>query len=400
VKPDFYSPAKLRLRPALLALLLMLAAGLAFGQQSPSGVRGPDFRGQQPEIDPASDPIDPGGQPPGTVNGAAVGESQEELDNANRALDVASSSGHAEEADSLEQQVKDWEGRVKDLEGRLAEVNNEVQGEIQQMQPPGPEESIIVPGDNVEVYVAEDTSFNGVYQVRRGGYIILPAVGRIFIAGKTNSEAEEEIKRNLEATQLQHATVTVEKQEGSGIETGPVVYLSGAFNRPGVYHIPTGTKASVISVIISSGGVTPDADETRVKLMRMVNQKPVVEVENVEEILAGGYQLPSDLTVTDGDIINIPTGSTNVIYVTGCVKHEGTLPFKPGDRLTAYAAILKSGGFARFADKKKVYVLRSLPDGTKVKIPVNILAIMDGKAPDIPLEGNDIIVVPEKWFSF
>jgi len=68
--------------------------------------------------------------------------------------------------------------------------------------------------------------------------------------------------------------------------------------------------------------------------------------------------------------------------------------------LSAYAAILNAGGFAKFADRKRVYVLRASPDGTKVKIPINIEAIMNGHAADIPLQGNDIIVIKEKFFSF
>jgi protein involved in polysaccharide export with SLBB domain len=125
----------------------------------------------------------------------------------------------------------------------------------------------------------------------------------------------------------------------------------------------------------------------------------VVEEENVEKILEGNG-LTSDLTLSDGDVLMVPAGSANVIFVTGRVERPGSLPLRPGDKLSAYAAILECGGFSRFADLKKVYVLRASPDGTKVKIPVNILAIEHGHAADIPLQGDDIIIVPEKFFSF
>jgi protein involved in polysaccharide export with SLBB domain len=125
----------------------------------------------------------------------------------------------------------------------------------------------------------------------------------------------------------------------------------------------------------------------------------VVEEEDVQKIL-DGYGLTSDLTLEDGDVLIVPAGSANLIYITGRVNHPGSIPLKPGSKITAYAAILNSGGFGRFADLKKVYILRATPDGTKVKIPINILAIQRGRAPDLPLEGNDIIVVPEKFFSF
>jgi protein involved in polysaccharide export with SLBB domain len=354
------------------------------------------------------------------ADGATIGESQQEmdslaeqketldselryakakLDTARKRLDVESMAGHAEEADKWEQEVKDWQARVQSLQTQSAQINNEVQGAIQQTQPAAPQDDLILPGDNLEIFVVEDTSFNGRYQVRRGGYIILPAVGRIAVAGKSYSEAEAEVRKALETTQLQHATVMVEKVEGSDIATGPVVYLAGEFKFARPFRIPTGTKATVVSVILSCGGVTDNADLTRVKVMRVVANKSVVEEENVEKILEGSG-LTSDLTLSDGDVITVPAGSANVIFITGRVARPGSQSLKPGDKLSAYAAILNAGGFGRFADLTKVYVLRASPDGTKVKIPVNVLAIQHGHAADIPLQGSDIIIVPEKFFSF
>ena len=89
-----------------------------------------------------------------------------------------------------------------------------------------------------------------------------------------------------------------------------------------------------------------------------------------------------------------------MIFVTGNVKRQGAQSIKLGEKLNVYDSILQSGGFARFADLKRVYVLRASRDGTKIKIPVNIAAIQKGEAPDIPLQSNDIVVVPEKFFSF
>jgi len=322
------------------------------------------------------------------------------LDNARKRLDVESMAGHPEEADKWQQEVTDWQARVKSVEAQIAQVNNEVQGAIQQMQPPAAQDNLILPGDNIEIFVVEDASFNGRYQVRRGGYIILPSVGRIMVAGKTHPAAEAEVRKALEATQLQHATVMVEKVEGSDIETGPVVFLAGEFKSPHPFKIPTGTKATIVNVILSCGGVTDRADLTRVKVMRIVDNKSVVEEENVQRILLEGNGLTSDLTLNDGDVLIIPAGSASVIFVTGRISHPGTQPLRPGDRLSAYAAILDAGGFARFADKRKVYILRASPDGTKVKIPVNVEAIEHGHAADVPLQVNDIIIVPEKFFSF
>jgi len=76
----------------------------------------------------------------------------------------------------------------------------------------------------------------------------------------------------------------------------------------------------------------------------MIGNKPVVDEENLQKILDGSG-LGSDLSLLDGDVISIPIGSANVVFVTGKVEHPGTLPLKPGSKLSAYAAILDSGGF-------------------------------------------------------
>ena len=408
---------------ALAALSFILFASSASAQTpigaSPS-LAGPgtlSFHNQDPVIGSAT-----GVSPVTTVSpasSASSAEPQQELDSLNeqkqtlqsqllyarsklnaarKSLDVNSMAGYAEQADKSQQEVKDWDTQVRSLEDQLAQLNTEIQGASQQMQP-AQQDNIILPGDNLEIFVTEDPSFNGRYVVRRGGYIIIPQVGtRIFVAGKTFQGAEAEVSRVLQSSQLQRATVMVEKIEGQDVESGPVIYLYGEFKNPRPFIIPTGTKATVVSVILSSGGVTDKADLTRVHVMRIAANKPVVEEENVQRILDGAGLAP-DLTLDSGDVVTIPAGSANVIYVTGYVLHASSQPLHPGDKLSAYAAILNAGGFAHFADRRKVYILRAMPDGTKEKIHIDIDAIEHGRAADVPLEGDDILVVPEKFWS-
>jgi protein involved in polysaccharide export with SLBB domain len=224
-------------------------------------------------------------------------------------------------------------------------------------------------------------------------------VGRVFVAGKNIEEAENSVKKALESTQLRKASVMVEPIQGQDVESGPVVYLAGEFRTPRAYRLVQGVTPTLVGVILSSGGVTEKADLTRVKVMRVANLRGVVEEVNVQRIIDGGG-LTSDVTLNDGDVVVIPTGSANVIYLTGRVKRQGALPMKLGEKLNAYAAILQTGGFERFAKETGVYILRAMPDGTKQKIRVNVSAIKRGQAPDVPLQSNDIIVVPEKFFSF
>ena len=322
------------------------------------------------------------------------------LDAAQKQLAVQTAAGNLEAADRLNLESKDWQARLDATRAQLGQVEKELDDATQgQQSAVTASNEVVVPGETLEVFVNEDPSFNGRYQVRRGGYIIMPQVGRIAVAGKTIPGAEAAVKRALQSSQLHHASVLIERVQGADIENGPIIYLSGEFRQAGKWQIPKNITPTLVNVILSSGGTTDKADLTRVRVMRIAANKGIVEEVNVLKILDGGG-LTSDLTLDEGDVITIPAGPTSLVYLTGNVMHQGSFPLKAGEKLSAYGAILQNGGFARFADQNHVYVLRAVPDGTKVRLPVDISAIKKGRRADVQLQSGDIVVVPEKFFSF
>jgi protein involved in polysaccharide export with SLBB domain len=85
-------------------------------------------------------------------------------------------------------------------------------------------------------------------------------------------------------------------------------------------------------------------------------------------------------------------------YFTGHVKRAGqhwiTLP--RGNPVGIYEGILISGGLARFANERKVEVLRKSDDGETKRMLLDLKAVREGDAPDPPLYEGDIVFVPEK----
>ncbi len=403
-----------RLIPTAMAAVLAFAGNLSALHAQAPRPNAPIFKesrvgiNENPAPSTSSTPI---GARAGTATTAEDAEERREalereiqygktkLDAAQKKLAVQSAVGNADQIEKLSAEIKDWETRLKVSRDELDALQQSVETAQPSAAPMMGESDIVVPGEILEIFVNEDASFNGRYQVRRGGYIILAQVGRVSVVGKTLTQAEATVKRALESSQLTHATVLLERISGTDVETGPLIYLSGAFRNPRPYRIPSGTAPTLVSLILSCGGVTPDADITRVKIMRMAGGKSAVEEVDLQKILAGGG-LTSDVSLIEGDVITIPTGPLSLIYITGNVKRQGSFALKEGERLSAYAAILKAGGLARFANEKTVHVLRAMPDGTKRKIPVNLSDLKKGKRPDVILEPNDVIVVPEKWFSF
>lgn len=328
--------------------------------------------------------------------------SRSKLDNASKQFGVATRLGAQDEIEKWRKEVASWESRIKAAQADLAKIDSETEAAIKNLQKSfedTTQSAIILPGETMQLFVLEDETFNGLYQVREGGYIVLPRIGRIQVAGKDLAGVEKSIKEALESTQLRQGTVMVERARGIYAEKpGEVIYLAGEFQTPGPMRIPEGFSPTIVTTILRAGGLTRVADLTRVKLLRLENGKALVEEVNVQAILDGSG-LPSDLALNSGDIIVVPAFSP-IVYVTGNVGSPGILQLTPDEELTAYSAILRSGGFARFANRKKVYVMRDRGNGEKTKIPVNIKEVQSGKQSDIVLQGLDIVVVPESWFSW
>jgi polysaccharide export outer membrane protein len=142
------------------------------------------------------------------------------------------------------------------------------------------------------------------------GYIILPQLGRLAVAGKTSDDVAAAIQQLLQgAHSLPKATVQVVRMPAAArAANAPVIYLAGEFRDPRPWRVPLGVKPTLINAITSSGGLTDDADLTRVRLMRMVAGKSEVRVINVPDLMKGANP-KNDVPLSDGDVISIPATS-------------------------------------------------------------------------------------------
>ena len=89
------------------------------------------------------------------------------------------------------------------------------------------------------------------------------------------------------------------------------------------------------------------------------------------------------------------------VYVWGQVRNQGAIDMLVNENLTAGKAILRAGGFADFANKKKVKLVRSSPDGTKQTFELNMSAILEqGKTElDALLQPDDFLIVPSRLIN-
>ncbi len=83
------------------------------------------------------------------------------------------------------------------------------------------------------------------------------------------------------------------------------------------------------------------------------------------------------------------------VTVMGAVSRPGTFPVVPG--MTVVQAISMAGGFTALANQNDTILTRRIDGGIR-RFPVPVRRISDGREPDVPLQGGDIIFVPERAF--
>lgn len=166
-------------------------------------------------------------------------------------------------------------------------------------------------GDAIDIFVLEDSSFNGRYVVRASGDIILPKAGRINIAGKDLAGVESSVKATLQANQLTQATVIADPVvkaavENNAVMAGLTVYLSGNVVRPGRVVVPFVGEAKVTAyqAITDAGGFAEFANKKRSYLLRRdrsgKSHRLMIDFTRVEKGLA------EDPVLQDGDTLVVP----------------------------------------------------------------------------------------------
>jgi len=84
-----------------------------------------------------------------------------------------------------------------------------------------------------------------------------------------------------------------------------------------------------------------------------------------------------------------------MIYVIGTVSRAGGFVLPLTARLSVLQALALAGGTSQGASTKSTKILRPSPGGgSRVEIPVNLSAMLHGKAPDFGMEPGDILFVP------
>jgi polysaccharide export outer membrane protein len=265
------------------------------------------------------------------------------------------------------------------------------------------------------------------------GEISVAHVGVIHAAGLTAAELEAEIARRLIASGiLRRPQVAVQIAE----YRSRVVAVVGNVERPGTYPL-TRPGATVADMIWAAGGpgkeagrvvqfspASASAPRAAAGSLAGGSRQRAGEAEGLtgENRLAASPATQSDADpgglatrgqpiridlqallraadsgtaslnpqVRPGDVINV--SSAGSVLVEGWVDKPGSYPVTPG--LTLSGALVAAGGHVYAADLETVTVRRMLGPGEQRLIPVDLVAVSEGRATDIPILDGDVVSVP------
>jgi polysaccharide biosynthesis/export protein len=183
---------------------------------------------------------------------------------------------------------------TKDMEERVIEVPPE----INNPQTPPAESYVVGPGDVLQVVVWKEQALSGEVTVRPDGYITLPLVNEVQVAGlKTNELRETLEKRFREYVTDAYVTVRVEKIASSE------VFLIGEVLKPGAFALAG--NDTLLQLLTRAGGFTPFADRHNIRVIRRQADK-VTEFTIDYDAIIKKNDLKQDLLLKAGDRIVVP----------------------------------------------------------------------------------------------
>jgi polysaccharide biosynthesis/export protein len=214
-------------------------------------------------------------------------------------------------------------------------------------------------------------------RVSSSGDIVLPLIGAMRVAGLTVAQAEQVIAAGFsEGRFFNNPQVTVVQKEyaSQGIS------VLGEVQKPGTY--PLIGSHMLLQAISAAGGTTAKAgNDVMVIRSDSPNQPQHVDVSS----LTGGSTplMPGDTVVVS---------KAGIVYIVGDVRQPSGIAMERSG-LTILKAIAMAQGTNPTASLKNAKLIRNTPQG-KQEVHISIKEILSNKAPDVELQPEDILFIP------
>jgi polysaccharide biosynthesis/export protein len=240
---------------------------------------------------------------------------------------------------------------------------------------------VIGEGDLLEVSVYGAPDYDRVVRVSGTGDVALPLIGSLHVAGLSIPEAETLLEQRLQNGEYfndPHVSVFEKEYATQGVS------ILGEVQKPGVYPIMGSRR--LFDAISIAGGTTLKAGKT-VTIMHRTNPK---EPETVPLGNGSSSAMQNNVQVFPGDTILV--SKAGIVYVVGDVHLPGGFTMENGE-LTVLQALAMAQGANPTASLDSAKLIRRTPQGQQEQ-PLALKKILTAKAPDLKLQPEDIVFVP------
>jgi len=241
---------------------------------------------------------------------------------------------------------------------------------------PATPEYVLGAGDQLLVRAWGSININFQATVDRNGFIALPKVGAISLAGVKLAKAEGVIEQAI-SKYYKNFELNVTLGQTRTIS----VYVVGQARRAGSYALSS--LSTLSSAVFASGGPNANGSMRRIQLKRA---NSIISEFDIYEFLANG-QVDNDLKLLDGDVIVFPP-LLGQVALMGSVNAPAVLELKSGKE--SLIDLLKvQGGISLLADPSEVTIER-IGSNSKEARPLEAVDLRD-KANVPRLANGDVI---------
>jgi polysaccharide biosynthesis/export protein len=246
------------------------------------------------------------------------------------------------------------------------------------------------PDDLLALSVYDSPELTRTVRVDADGNIRLPMLkDPIQVRGMVPSQLESAIAKSLtKGKVLVDPIVTVTIVE---YQSRPVNVV-GAVKNPLVFQATR--PIPLLDAIARAGGIREDAGSDIVVSKEVIRDgKParITQTIPVRKLIDNAD--PSlNVMLHGGEEVLVPEALK--IYVVGNVRKPGAYPVRTDEETTILQLLALSEGLTPYS-ARVAYVYRRSPGGARTEVPVPLSRIMKRKSPDVPLQANDILYIPD-----
>ncbi|MGA8027359.1 MAG: polysaccharide biosynthesis/export family protein [Bryobacteraceae bacterium] len=244
------------------------------------------------------------------------------------------------------------------------------------------------PGDLIYISVTGSPELSRSSRVTEDGKLMLPLLREgVAVAGLTPAKIAQAVT----------AALVKDKVLVDPIVSAAVLeYRSRRISVVGAVRMPSNFQAvgemRLLDAIARAQGFSPEAGpEVIVSTAGAGDQKSPLHIP-IKALLAG-KDPALNILLQGGEEIRVPEAPK--LFIVGNVKMPGSYPLADIDGSTVLKALAISQGVLPFT-AKRAYVYRlSATSGKRDEIPIELREILHRKAPDFPLQANDILYIPD-----